>query len=213
MQYAIGDVDFLHSKILVDERVLVPRFETELLLVKLIGYIRKYNFDACDILDICTGSGCIAISLKKEFESSRVSAFEKSTVALEVAKMNANINGVDIEFVECDILKEKIFDKKYSIVVSNPPYVKLDEIVSSNTKFEPAMALYPGEDDILFYKRILDESKGNLLDKFIIAFEIGSSQATKIVEYAKNLYENANIVVEKDYNNYDRFVFIFNNCE
>lgn len=213
IQYLIGDVDFLNTKIIVNENVLIPRYETELLVSKLIDYIKKFNLDSSNILDLCTGSGCISISLKKNLSNSNVTGVDISIDAINVAKNNASLNQVDVEFMGKDVLSDYNYNKKFSVIVSNPPYVKLDEEVSNNTKYEPKMALYPGEDDTLFYKKILDNSKNILEKKSIIAFEIGMSQAEDIIKYAKNIYRDARIEVQKDYNNRDRFIFIFNNCE
>lgn len=213
VQYAIGDVEFLESRILVDSRVLIPRFETELLVDKLGSYIEKYSLETESILDLCTGSGCIGISLKKRFPQAKVTAVDISSDALELARENAKINSVEIEYVCKDIFKGFSSDKKFGVIVSNPPYVKLDEIVSSNTKYEPRIALYPGEDDSIFYREILRMSRDIVKEKSIIAFEIGASQGEKIRDFASNNFPNAKILVEKDYNQFDRFVFIFNNCE
>lgn len=213
IQYAIGNVEFLDTKILVDERVLIPRFETELLVSKLIKYIYDYNLNNSNMLDLCCGSGCIGINLKHNFDNAYVTCVDKSNDALNLARENAKLNECNIDFLNKDVLNEYNYNEKYSIIVSNPPYVRLDEYVSENTKYEPSMALYPGEDDILFYKRILDYSKDIITNKNIIAFEIGSTQAERIVQYAKNMYPNARIEVQKDYNDFDRYIFIFNNCE
>ena len=213
VQYAIGNVDFYKNKILVNKNVLIPRFETELLVDKLIKYINEFDFKNGNILDLCTGSGCIAISLKKVFNNFNVYAVDKSIKALRVAKKNTKINKTSIKLYRKNILKPLCFKNKFSIIVSNPPYVKIDEEVSENTKYEPKIALYPGNDDLIFYKRILDLSKEIVYKKNIIAFEIGSTQAYDVCNYAQNIFPNAKIVIEKDYNNYDRFVFIFNNCE
>lgn len=210
VQYAIGNVEFLNNEILVNKWVLIPRFETELFVHKLTEYIKKENLQTERILDLCTGSGCIAISLKKEFSGSYVVGVDKSIMALNVARRNAKHNKVSIKLKKKDILKNTKYPYKFSVLVSNPPYVKLEEEVSKNTKYEPKKALYPGEDDIIFYKKILDYSKQILYKKNIIAFEIGCTQATKICSYAKKIFPEARIIVEKDYNNYDRFVFIFN---
>lgn len=213
IQYVIGYVDFMKNKIFVNKHVLVPRFETELLVDKLIKYIKKYEFTNPDIIDLCTGSGCIAISLKKEFNESNVLGVDKSLLALATARKNARFNKTKVKFKYSNVLKKKKYNQKFSILVSNPPYVKLDEEVSANTKYEPKMALYPGSDDIIFYKKILDNSTSLLYEKNIIAFEIGSEQAQGICKYAKKIYPKALISVENDYNNFNRFIFIFNNCE
>ena len=213
VQYAIGNVEFLDCTIDVSKNVLIPRFETELLVDKLKKYIKDNDLQESNILDLCTGSGCIAISLKKTFGSSSVLAVDKSNRSLVIASKNAKKNNTKIKFKRMNILKNVKFNKKYSIIVSNPPYVKMDEEVTSNTKYETRMALYPGMDDIIFYKRILDLAKNITYKKNIIAFEIGSTQSERICKYAKHIFKEAKIIVEKDYNNFDRFIFIFNNCE
>lgn len=213
IQYAIGNVEFLKNKILVNKNVLVPRFETEILVDKLIKYIKKYEFKNFNILDLCTGSGCIAISLKKEFSNANITAIDISYRALLVAKKNAKINDVKISFKRKNVLSSLSKKNMYSILVSNPPYVKLGEEVSRETNYEPRKALYPGKDDIVFYKKILEQSKYLLYKKSIIAFEIGSTQAERICKFAKKIYPKSVIAIEKDYNGYDRFIFIFNECE
>ena len=127
-----------------------------------------------------------------------------------MASKNARLNKTNVKFARKNVLKSIHFPHKFSVLVSNPPYVKLNEEVSSNTRYEPKIALYPGEDDVIFYKKILDNSKTLLYKKNIIAFEIGSTQATRICSYAKKIYPNSKIEVQKDYNGYDRFIFIFN---
>lgn len=213
IQYAIGNVPFINTTIFVNKNVLIPRFETELLVSKLINYIKKCNLEDSNILDLCTGSGCIATCLKKNLSNSKVYGVDKSFKALHMAKKNAKYNGVNVGFMRKDALNNYKYNTKFSVLVSNPPYVKLNEYVSPNTKYEPSMALYPGSDDIIFYKKILDNSKKILTDKSIIAFEIGSTQADSIVSYAKSIYKDSEIVIEKDYNDFDRYIFIFNKCE
>lgn len=213
VQYAIGDVEFLNNKILVNKNVLIPRFETELLVDKLIKYIDANNLEKTNMLDLCTGSGCIAISLASKIKGANCFAVDRSFKALRLANKNARINRVKVKFLRKNILKDNKYPLKYGVIVSNPPYVTLNEKVSPNTKFEPHIALYPGEDDILFYKKIIDDSLKMTYPKNIIAFEIGSKQAERICKYASDKFPKAKIVVEKDYNGYDRFVFIFNNCE
>lgn len=213
IQYVIGNVPFLDCVIDVKKSVLIPRFETELLVDKLKKIIKDNALENSNMLDLCTGSGCIAISLKKTFSLCDMTAADKSYVALRIARKNAKKNNVKIKFIKKDILKNKKYFKKYSVIVANPPYVKLDEEVSKNTKYEPKIALYPGKDDIIFYKRILEVSESIAYKKNIIAFEIGSSQSERICKYVRKIFKDAKIVVEKDYNQFDRFIFIFNNCE
>lgn len=213
IQYAIGYVDFYKTSIEVNKNVLVPRFETELLVDILCKEVKNNNLENANILDLCTGSGCIGISLANEFKNANVTAVDKSSKALKTARKNAEKNRVKIQFLKKDVLKDFKYDKKFQVLVSNPPYVKLDEEVSNNTKYEPTMALYPGKDDVIFYKAIIDYADKIMEGESIIAFEIGSTQAIRICEYAKNRLPLSKIKVLKDYNNYDRFILIYNYFE
>ncbi|HBA37299.1 MAG TPA: peptide chain release factor N(5)-glutamine methyltransferase [Firmicutes bacterium] len=212
VQYAIGNVPFLNNIIKVDERVLIPRFATELLVSKTIDYIKEKKLGEGPFVDICTGSGCIAIALRSEFKNSSILAIDVSDDALEVARMNALTNKVEIGFLKEDILKTDRLDRHFSLIIANPPYVKSGEVVSLNTKYEPKIALYPGKDDVIFYKKIIDLANESLLERAMIAFEIGSTQAKEIGDYVKNVMPQATISIEKDYEGYDRFLFIFKNC-
>lgn len=209
VQYAIGDVDFLGYKIKVDERVLIPRFETELLVDKLLKYIVAFGIEHSRIVDVCTGSGCIAVALKKRISSATVVGIDKSPDALDIARENATCLNADILFVERDVLVDMNLECKFDVLVSNPPYVKEDEPVAANTKYEPAMALYPGEDDIIFYRRILEQAQDFMSDRFIIAFEIGSTQGERVCKLVRQFFPNASVSLEQDYAGLDRFIFIF----
>lgn len=207
IQYIIGNVDFYGNIINVNESVLIPRFETELLVEKTIKKARKlFNNQTIDILDLGTGSGCIAITLKKELNSN-LDALDISKDALEVAVKNAKLNQVDINFLNKDMSTYK--DKKYDIIISNPPYIGYDEeimdIVKNN---EPHLALYADDKGLYFYKNIIDNIKYITKDKYLICFEIGYLQAKDIVDYANNNLKDINITVEKDYSDKDRFIFI-----
>lgn len=208
VQYLIGNVDFLGITLNVNENVLIPRYETELLLEKAINLIKKYNFNNPKILDIGTGSGCIAIGLKK-YLASDVTAIDISEKALEVAKINSKNNKVDIKFLKKDILNETIVDK-YDVIVSNPPYVMYDEPVDSKTKYEPQNALYANNNGLEFYEHIIKKSVGHLNKPGIIAFEIGMTQGEAISNIAINYFPKARVNVEKDLTNRDRYVFIIN---
>ncbi len=209
VQYVIGDVDFLGFKIKVDERVLIPRFETEQLTDKIIDYVKKANIKVGKILDVCTGSGCIAIALAKNFSGAQVVGVDKSAAAIEVARFNARQNEVEIEFICEDVLDTWQPCKNASIIVANPPYVKKGEKVSPNTRYEPQEALFPGDDDIIFYRTILEKCRTCLDDGGMIAFEIGCTQGEDVVRLAKENFPLARISLEKDYAGLDRFVFIF----
>ena len=208
IQYIIGNVDFYGNIINVNESVLIPRFETELLVEKTIKKIKKIFKDKVDILDLGTGSGCIAITLSKELNSN-VDALDISSDAINIAKQNAKQNNVDINFINKDMSTYK--DKRYDVIISNPPYIRHDEeimdIVKNN---EPHLALYASDNGLYFYKKIIDNIPFITKEKYLVCFEIGYTQATVIVDYAKEKLSNINISVEKDYSNKDRFIFITN---
>ncbi len=208
VQYIVGNVDFYGYNFKVNENVLIPRFETEELVEKTIKYINKYLDKKVDILDLGTGSGCISITLKKELDCN-VDAVDISPKALEIAKLNAKNNNVDITFYEGDMLNP--INKKYDVIISNPPYIayneEIMEIVKNN---EPHTALYAEDNGLKYYKDIISNANKYLKEKSIIAFEIGEKQGKLILEYAKNYFKDSIITVEKDMQNRDRFVFIIN---
>ena len=204
IQYLIGYVEFYNTKIFVNENVLIPRFETEYLVEKTIKYLKNRKLK--NGIDICTGSGCIAIALKKNLNI-EIDACDISENALNIAKANALENNTEINFFKKDILKESI-DKKYDFIISNPPYVKADEYTSVETKYEPQIALYANHNGLEFYKRILELSLNILNPKGTIIFEIGATQGEDIKKIALDLYPKAIITIEKDFNQFDRFMFI-----
>ena len=207
IQYLIGYVNFFGYKVLVNEKVLIPRFETEYLVNDLIKLIRKHNL-VPNIIDICSGSGCISIALARELNV-RIDALDISKQAIELAKKSAIINNADINFINADIKKYNV-TKKYNIIISNPPYVKEDEIVSPEVKYEPSIALYAKEDGLEYYKVILEKSNSILEDTNIIAFEIGANQGKDVKNIAQHYYPNAEIIIKKDLNKIDRYVYILN---
>ena len=204
IQYLIGNVIFYDCKINVNEDVLIPRFETEYLVEKTIRILENKNIKKG--IDLCTGSGAIAIALKKNLNIS-IDACDISSKALKIAKKNALENNVKITFFLKDILKESI-NNKYDFIISNPPYVLKDEYTSPETKYEPSIALYANDSGLEFYKRILILSKQILNPKGLIIFEIGATLGEEIKKIALDIYPKANIIIEKDYNNFNRFMFI-----
>ena len=209
IQYIIGNVNFYGNIINVDKNVLIPRFETELLVDLTIKKIKKYfPQKKVDIIDLGTGSGCIAISLKKELNC-HITALDISKEALFLAQKNAKNNNATIEFINTDMTTYK--EKKYDVIISNPPYIKEEEeimeIVKNN---EPHLALYAKDDGLYFYKKIIDNIPDITKDKYLICFEIGEKQANDIIKYTNEHLDNVNITKEKDYSNKDRFIFITN---
>ena len=206
VQYIVGNVDFYKYNFLVNENVLIPRFETEELVDRTIKYVKEIFNSKVNILDIGTGSGCIAITLKKELDSN-VTACDISSKALEVAKMNAIKNSCDINFVISDVFSN--IKGRYDVIISNPPYIAYnEEIMDIVKKNEPNIALYASDNGLYFYKKILDNVSNYVNNKYIIAFEIGYTQAQAIKEYAYNLLENVEILIEQDLSGKDRYIFI-----
>ena len=204
VQYIVGNVNFYGNVINVNKNVLIPRFETEELVSRTIKLIKKHLNNNLDIVDLGTGSGCIAITLKKELDCN-VDAVDISIKALEVAKENAKLNNVDINFIEGDMLKP--LNKKYDVIISNPPYIayneEIEDIVKNN---EPHTALYAEDEGLYFYKEIIKNANNYLKDKAIIAFEIGYLQGNKLKEFASNYFSN--ITIEQDLSGKDRYLFI-----
>lgn len=206
VQYIIGNVNFYGNTIKVNKNVLIPRFETEELVEKTIKRIKNKFDQQINILDLCTGSGCIAITLKKELNSN-ITATDISIDALEVAKENIKLNNVDITLINSDLFNN--INDKFDCVISNPPYIsydeEIDELVKNN---EPDVALYAPNKGLYFYEEILKNIKKHLNDRFIIAFEIGYKQGNDLVEITNKYLDNVNISVEKDLQGRDRFLFI-----
>ena len=205
LQYIVGNVDFYGLNFIVNENVLIPRFETELLVEKTISYINKYFTNDLKIVDLGTGSGCIAITLSKKLNV-RVDAVDISASALEVAKKNNIINNTNVNFYLGNMLEP--LSKKYDVMISNPPYIAYDEeimdIVKNN---EPGIALYADNNGLYYYEEIIKNCKNYLNENGLLAFEIGYMQASSIKKLAKK-YLNKEAIIEKDYSNKDRFAFI-----
>lgn len=210
VQYIIGDVDFYGNIIKVNKNVLIPRRETEELVEKTIERIKKiFPDENINIIDIGTGSGCIPITMKKFLPNSTISAVDISQDALKVAVDNSKLNNTDINFIHSNIFEN--VSGKYHCIISNPPYIKENEEIMAIVKNnEPHLALYAPNEGLYFYQEIIKEASKYLENKFIIAFEIGETQGREIIEIAKKYFPNANIVLEKDLQHLDRFVFITN---
>lgn len=205
VQYIVGNVSFYGNIIDVDKRVLIPRFETEELVENTIKYIKKYNYNS--IVDIGTGSGCIAITIKKIFPSMLVDAVDISKDALSLAQYNSIKNDTLINFYEGNLLNP--LNKKYDIIISNPPYIAYDEeimdIVKNN---EPHLALYADNNGLYYYEEILKNVYNYINKNGLIAFEIGYNQAEKIKQIVQKYLNNYNIEIKKDMTGKDRMVFI-----
>ena len=205
VQYIVGNVSFYGNIINVDKRVLIPRFETEELVEKTIEYIKKNNYTS--IVDIGTGSGCIAITLKKMFPNIKVDAVDISIDALSLAKINAKENNVNINFYNGNLLEP--LKEKYDIIISNPPYIAYDEeIMEIVKKNEPHIALYAPNNGLYYYEKIIKNAKKYLNENGLIAFEIGYNQAESIKKITSKYLDNYTFEVKKDMTGKDRMVFI-----
>ena len=183
--YITGEQEFFGLKFSVNENVLIPRADTEILVEYALSVGGK------NVLDLCTGSGCIAVTLAKNLPDSSVTAVDISPAALEVAKKNASENECNnVSFFETDILSE-IPSGKFDLIVSNPPYIEKAELCSlmkDVIEFEPRLALDGGEDGLIFYKRICDIAPQILNKGGILAFEIGYNQYESVYEIMKEKF-------------------------
>ena len=211
IQYILGQAEFYGLPFKVNPSVLIPRPETEELVYWVISSVGSSKLVAGNILDIGTGSGCIAISLKKNLPEFNLSAIDISINALLIAKENANLNQVDINFINQDILAPcpAPTAARYNIIVSNPPYVTIQDKTQMHrnvTDFEPHTALFvPENDPLIFYKAIADFATENLESGGLLFFEINESYGEEIVELLKIKSFN-NIELRKDMSGRDRMV-------
>ena len=206
IQYVLGKTTFMDLEFKVNSSVLIPRPETE----ELVRLILKEDLDGKEILDIGTGSGCIAISIAKNLPNAKVSALDISKEAIEVAKENAKLNNVSVEFIHADIFEYQS-DKKYDIIVSNPPYVLDSEKPSMKQNvlvFEPHLALFVSDENpLIFYDRILNIYYKNLKLNGILCLEINSSLKKEFDQIFEKI-ENKNISYIKDFENSYRFILL-----
>ena len=204
--YITGNKEFMKLNFKVNENVLIPRADTEILVEEAINICKEFGDRQISVLDMCTGSGCIAVSLAKYVENAKVIASDVSEEALQVARENAISNNVFVDFIKSNLF-ENINDR-FDVIVSNPPYIKkavidtLDKEVKDN---EPMLALDGGEDGLRFYRAISNEAKEYLYENGYLIFEIGYDQA-KEVEEILNQEGYKNIRVIKDYSGNDRVV-------
>ena len=206
IQYILNRAYFCGLPLYVNENVLIPRFDTEVLVEEVLKISKKDKSKR--ILDICTGSGAIAIALKKLGGFERVDALDISDKALEVAKRNANELDSDINFLKSDMFSSLTCENKYDIIVSNPPYIQsdvVDTLESEVKDFEPRLALDGDADGMKFYKIIAENYEDYLVDNGVLALEIGYDEANDI----RALFEGKNVVIKKDLANLDRVAIIY----
>ncbi|MGG7176937.1 peptide chain release factor N(5)-glutamine methyltransferase [Clostridium paraputrificum] len=209
VRYILGECDFMGLDFFVEEGVLIPRSDTEILVEEVLKLIDKD--EEIELCDLCSGSGAIGISLAHYRKNIKVDSIDYYPIPEKVTKKNIVKNNLEdrVNFIKSDLLKEVIEQgKKYKILVSNPPYIKDEEIeklMSDVKDYEPRTALSGGDDGLIFYRRIVEESKSVLLDGGILSFEIGYDQGEEV---KKLMEENnfSNVRVIKDLSGLDRVV-------
>lgn len=210
IQYILGEVDFLDFKFKVNEDVLIPRPETEQLVCLVRDFLNSNNYLPATIIDIGTGSGCIAIAMKKWFRESRVIGLDISSPAIDLAKINANKYHLEVEFYKSDILQDDINVYYYDVLISNPPYVyemEKNEMNGNVTKWEPHRALFFSDDDpIIFYKKIINDFFKNRFSKFAF-FEINPLSCNLLIDYL-NGYSQISYSFLEDLNKKTRYLVI-----
>jgi len=209
VQYLIGDVEFLNTRILVDERVLIPRFETEFLVQKTVQKIKKLNLEKTKIIDLGCGSGCIGIALKKNLNC-EVTCVDISEAAISLAKENSYQNKVEIQFIKEDMQYVEL--ENYDIIISNPPYVNEKEPVGKETSYEPQNAIFAPNDGLYFYELIIKKIKNAKEKPKLIAFEIGYQQGNLIKELTQQYLSTYSCIIEKDLAGKERYAFL-EKCE
>ena len=174
LQYIIGEWSFMGLPFYVDERALIPRQDTELLAETALRFIRERGYTSC--LDLCTGTGCVGISIAKLGKIS-VTCSDISREALTLARENAELNETEVTFVESDLFER--IPQAFDLIVCNPPYLTLDDMQSlqREVSFEPKLALYGGGDGLDFYRKIAWEYQTHLNAKGALLLEIGSTQS------------------------------------
>lgn len=193
LQYLLGTQSFFGREFQVDPNVLIPRPETELLCEQALYAVSA--LEAPEALDLCTGSGAIAVTLKLERPDMHVSACDISDSALHLARRNALDNGADIAFYQGDLF-EPLAGKRFDLIVSNPPYIESGECerLQPEVRSEPRLALDGGEDGLAFYRRILTDAPAYLKSGGVLALEIGQTQSLAIKALMAKRYHNVRVL-------------------
>ena len=203
--YITGEVEFFDLRLKVNESCLIPRLESELLVEKVLERLPESG----RVLDLCCGSGALGLSIKSKRPDLEVILSDKSGAALDIAKENAQMNGLDVELVLGDFL-EPFEGQLFDVIVCNPPYITEDEysLLEKSVKgFEPKMALVGGDDGLKFYKLLAEGALQVLVDDGFLCLEIGKDQG-KVLEGLFSDVSWAYKLLEKDYSSHDRFFFL-----
>ncbi|MBR3882636.1 MAG: peptide chain release factor N(5)-glutamine methyltransferase [Clostridia bacterium] len=209
IQYILNKQDFMGLHFYVDENVLIPQPDTENLVEEVIKISKtlKMSKEQLKVLDMCTGSGAIAVSLSKYVDKALIYASDISINALDVAKKNAKSNSLDITFIHSDLFNDIEISNQFDIIVSNPPYIETEVIksLSKEVQEEPIIALDGGKDGLDFYREIIKCAKEYLIKDGYLALEIGYDQKDSVIKLLQdNDYKN--IYSKKDLSGNDRVV-------
>ncbi|MBS5112707.1 MAG: peptide chain release factor N(5)-glutamine methyltransferase [Coprobacillus cateniformis] len=217
IQYIKGKETFFSRDFIVNENVLIPRYETEELVENILYKIDDYfdDYNSIDLCDVGTGSGAIAISLALEEPKLKVTATDISEEALEVARLNARELSAQVDFYQGDMLKPLIERNiKVDIFVSNPPYIpneqEIENVVKDN---EPHVALFGGNDGLYFYRKIFSQVHEVIKERALLAFEMGFDQRELMSEAVEHYFPNVPYEIIKDINGKDRMLFIYYNLK
>ena len=207
LQYITNEQYFYANKFYVDENVLIPQPDTEILIEEIMNVIKSFkDKENITILDMCTGSGCIGITLAKNIKNSKVTLADISKEALEIAKKNAKENNIKVEFIESNMFEN--IKEKYDIIVSNPPYIetKIIKTLSKEVQNEPMLALDGGQDGLKFYKILALEAYKHLNKNGFLCMEIGYNQKQAVTKILEETKKYKNIYSKKDLSGNDRII-------
>lgn len=217
LDHILGFTWFYGYRFKVNQDVLIPRPETEELVANILAAYDEYfaKDSSTTLIDVGTGSGAIAIALKKEEPRLHILASDISQKAIMIANENAKANDAVVCFCVGDML-EPFIDRnmKVDILISNPPYIPADEAMEDSVvNYEPHVALFGGDDGLKFYRIIFENAPKILNDKAMMAFEMGYNQKDALTALARSYYPDAKIEVMRDINGKDRMLFVYLNCE
>ncbi len=210
LQYILGFEEFYGLKFFLNKETLIPRPETEILVEKAIKLIKESTENSLKIADLCSGSGCIGISIAKNIENSNVFLYDISKSALEISLKNAKENSVEnISIHNIDLLKEELSEDGFDFIVSNPPYISLqdcEELEDEVKLYEPRIAYCDENDGLTFYKRFKSIFNDKLKKGASALLEFGFGESNYIIDIFKNDFERIEII--KDYSNIERIAIL-----
>lgn len=209
LQYILGSTEFMGFEFKVDRRALIPRAETEILIASVLEKLKlTAKVSPLKILDLGTGSGCIAICLAKLLPQALIWATDFSKAALQLAKENAVLHKVNVKFLAGDLFGAlKNVPEKFDLIISNPPYISTEELcdLAKEISFEPVLALEAGRDGLFFYRSIISRAAAYLNTNGLLAFEVGAHQADRVCRICAE--HNFNLLdIIKDYNGIERVI-------